>query len=439
MIARPGDPTGHRRWVVACIVDAAERFGRAIGDMPRSAFEALRPNDGRDWPCSRDFQRCGGYGAIRAVAAADVDPPSMADLGERREVHRENLYRRGLERTVGDAEWQARRLREVLAEAVQMTPAVLSDLDKPAPRLRDTSECETVAFISDVHFGSFVDPLEVPGNAYNWTIAARRMALFAEQIASYKPHHRDKSTLRLLLGGDIIENELHGKGPHIDVLAEQLNGTRQIFTDLIDYLRHHYAAIHVEAVSGNHDRHSHQRDRATANKWDSLASVLYTGLAAVFRSCPDVTWNIPRTPYAVWRAPGGSHCAVTHGDTVFNGGSPGKSVNTGSLSTQLRAWNAGRAQRGEPRLDAIAIGHLHTPLVTSLDDGATLVINGCGSGTAGYAQSIGIHGSNPTQVLWESVPGYPVGDVRFVRLSPADTDARLDRIVGTPQRIGEAA
>jgi predicted phosphodiesterase len=326
-------------------------------------------------------------------------------------------------------------LRDALADAVAANPPRISRLDKPRIDPALPSSCETVAFLSDVHFGSIIDAMEVPGGGYDWPIAARRMGLFASQVAAYKPHHRERSTLRLLLAGDLIEGEIHGRGPHLDALAMQIDGCRQILTSMIDYLRHHYARIEVECTGGNHDRWAHREGRAVTQKWDGIATTIYRGLAAIFRDCSDVTFHIPRTPYTTWQAPGGTWCAVTHGDTVFSASNPGRRIDVQKLATQTRAWNS--ARRDGERLEVVAVGHYHTPLFTELDDGIALLINGCGSGASTYGQSLGWHGSNPIQLLWESVPGHPVGDVRFVRLGAAD--ATHERIVRVPEMIGDAA
>ncbi len=427
-----------RAWVFARLRDAlalssvrADRFTCA------KLREVVTLNPDESWPCNDDLAALGGWAAVRALAFAGIDAPTPRDLADRQGMRRDVGYQRSLERQVGDQQHTAERLRDALADAVAANPPRISKLSKPASRPEAVSECETVAFVSDVHFGAIIDAMEVPGGGYNWEIAARRMGAFTSQIASFKPGHRDRSTLRLLLAGDLIEGEIHGRGPHLDALAMQVDGCRQILTSMIDHLRHHYGRIEVACAGGNHDRWAHREGRAVTQKWDGIATTIYRGLAAIFRDCDDVRFSIPRTPYTTWQAPGGTWCAVTHGDTVFNAGNPGRKVDLSKLATQTRAWNSARA--GNERIEMLAIGHYHTPLVTELDDGIALLINGCGSGASTYGQSLGWHGSNPVQLLWEAVPGHPVGDVRFVRLGAADNDAAFERFVSVPEMIGEAA
>jgi predicted phosphodiesterase len=434
---RPSRGSPERReWVLQRVRDAHEDDGCPHYEFSLAKFRSVatsRPDE--PWPCNNDFHALGGWPAIRTLALVAAEPPSTRDLADRQGVRRDLNYQRKLERQVGDQQHTAERLRDALADAVAANPPRISKIDKPRIDPATPSECETVAFVSDVHFGALIDPQEVPGGGYDWTIAARRMGLFVEQAATYKPHHRAHSRLRLLLGGDAIEGEIHGRGPHLDALASQVDGASQIFTAMIDYLRHHYARIDVECATGNHDRWAHREGRAVTQKWDGIGTTIYRGLRAIFRDCSDVAFHIPRTPYTVWKAPGGVHCALTHGDTVFHAGNPGRKVDVAKLATQTRAWNSARGR--DERLEVVAVGHYHTPLVTELDDGIALLINGCGSGASTYGQSLGWHGSNPVQLLWESVPGHPVGDVRFVRLGAAN--ASHERIVRVPEMIGDAA
>lgn len=425
----------HRGWLLSCIREAASRLGVSVHKVGRTRMLGAADGTEVSWPNERDVVAVGGPARLRALLAYEHDEhPGQEELGQRQTSARTLAYVRRLEREAGDNASVVTRLREALADAVRACPPLLSP-PRPAAPVASIDDAETVALLSDTHYGLSIDHAEVPGSAYNWQIAARRTALFVSQIAAWKPHHRHVSRLRLLLGGDIIEGEIHGRSSEIDALATQVDGARQILTSAIDYLRQSYDSIEVVCTPGNHGRWPQREGRAVAQKWDGIATVLYRGVEAVFRGCPDVKFTIPRTPYSEWRAPGGVSCALTHGDTVIHAGSLGRSVNVEKLATQVRRWNAARPSP----LRVLALGHYHTPIVTELDDGTVLVVNGSLCGTAPYAQSLGVHGSHPVQLLWESVRNHPVGDVRFVRVGAADEDAALDSIVPAPRPIGLAA
>lgn len=446
MTERPTKGTAeHRAWVIACVVEAAHRAGKRVVEMSRAHAVAMRLDTDEHWPCSRDYEALGGWARSKAAAALELDAPSgdeqptPAELGERRGVQRDLLHARRLERLVGDREHWTDTLASRLSEAIASTPCVVrGPCTTSLPRSYD-GEREVVVLLSDLHYGQIIDSREVPGSRYGWREAARRTACVAREAAAYKPAHRGATTCRLLLGGDIIEGEIHGPSRDHDALASQLDGARQILTHAIAYLREAFSRVDVVCTPGNHGRWPHSMGRAVSSKWDGAVTVLYRMLEAVFASDRGVTFTIPVTPYATWTAPGGAIGALTHGDTVISAGQPGRTVHTHRIADQLRRWNSARAAQGEQPIRALALGHYHVPLRTALDDGIDIVVNGCLGGTAAYAQgAYGIHGSRPAQVIWESTARHIVGDLRVVEVGCADDDPSLDTIVPPVVPIGGA-
>jgi hypothetical protein len=365
------------------------------------------------------------------------ETPTAAELGERRATQRDLLHARRLERLVGDAEHWTDRVSRALVAAIRDTPPVQYGAPRTA-HVGYTGDREVVVLLSDMHYGLRIDSREVPGSQYGWVEAARRTAYVVREAAAYKPAHRDSSTCRLLLGGDIIEGEIHGPMREHDALAAQLDGARQILTHAIAYLRSAFSRVDVVCVPGNHGRWPHQTGRAVSSKWDGAVTVLYRCLEAIFAHDAGVTWTIPRTPYATWQAPGGATCALTHGDTVVRAGSPGRTVHAHQIAAQLRQWNAARASQSLPPIRALALGHYHVPLRVALEDGADIVVNGSMCGTAAYAQgAYGAHGSRPAQMIWESTARHAVGDLRVVEVAQADDDASLDSVIPRVREIGE--
>lgn len=426
----------HLAALCAAIRVVAQREGVPTRELSADAFEALSDEHGFK---RHAWKSIGGFARVRELAHHDdeTSAPTPTELARTSEVRRGLAHVRSLERKLGDRLDTVDAMRDALRDAVERVPPILThkariDIDDlPLPTDR-----ETVLFLSDLHFGSLVDPREVPGARYGWAEAARRIAFCVREACAYKPQHRRGASLRIILGGDIIEGEIHGMRPSIAPLAEQIDGARQILTAAIDYCAQHFAEINVICTPGNHGRWAHRHGRAVEQKWDSLVTTLYRGIEHIFRGNSAITFDIPRTPYVTWKTPGGAWCAATHGDTVFHAGVPGKSVNVARIAQQLRQWNAARAH--DEQIKVIALGHYHTPLVTQTEAGETLIVNGCGSGAAAYAQSLGIHGSNPRQLLWESTHDHAVGDVRFLDLALADDDASLDAIVPHPIAIGAA-
>jgi predicted phosphodiesterase len=421
----------HREWVLSSVAEAvAEHRGKRR--LSRDGFLALRDMNADYYVNAHDILALGGWAQVCSLAESQELETTEGELAEKRTVSLENLYRRKLERQLGDRGSFDARLMEKIVEAIEYAPCKPRSL-APEDFSDEAIDSETVLFISDTHFGSIIDAAEVPGNRYNWRVAARRMGLLTHEAATFKCHRDGPRKLRILLGGDLIEGEIHGRGPHIDYLAEQIDGCRQLLTSMIDYLRTFYHSIEVLCVPGNHDRHAHRMGRGLEHKYDSAITPTYSALAAIFRDCADVRFTIPKTPYALWKSPGGHTCVLTHGDTVVNLGVPSKNFKIDATSALVSKLGKSRGER----IDLVCVGHYHTPLVAQLEDGCAVVVNGCASGTGPYAQSLGIHGSAPAQMLWESVPGHPLGDARIVRLGAADSDAGWEDIVPVPTRVGD--
>jgi predicted phosphodiesterase len=437
----------HLAWMVEWVRRCAEETGKKPFQLRRDAFHSWLlslEEEHESRPTRNDIdayatgENRGAWPNLVAYAAdegGDYEEPDRAQLGMVRELAKTNQHRRKLERLVGDEERFAVRLHAALAEAVQRTPPVLSNLRKPTLRQDSGAPSEIICHVSDTHWGHVVDSREVPGGRYDYQIAARRMGLLCDQVARFK-RHRD-TALRLVLAGDLIEGSIHSDDRGVDALASQLDGARQIVTSMVDFFRHHFSRIHVETATGNHDRFSHRDHgkRPTQAKWDSHTTVLYRGLEAIFRDAPDVSWNIPLTPYVQWTSCGHRYFA-THGDSVFSAGTPGKTIQLERIHSQL--WKL-ESNEAVGRCDVVLIGHLHFPAIFRIpgrQPSAWLAINGAASGRTAFTQTLNLACSPPVQCFWECTPENAVGDYRQADLWRADDDARFDAIVPTPTPIG---
>lgn len=413
---------------LAHVVSEIERVADELGLEPLKVTEKhLRANSALGW---RDVSAHGGIAKIKRDAFGHEAPPNLAS---KRGVELRTQYVRGLERKVGESEYLADRVRTSLAEALEQNPIRVTGLRKKWDRLDVVPrKRELVALLSDLHYGLIVDPTEVEGNAYNWTVAARRTARLAEQIVTWKPEHRKETELTLVLAGDLIQGAIHAVSEgNVTLLTEQVHGASCILIALIDLLRHHYRRIKVHCVGGNHDRMLHRGEgRATSAKWDSFASIIHMLLQAAFREADDVSFNVPRAPYVTFELPGGALAYATHGDTVTTSGNVGRNVPVERIAQRVYALDASGVF-AKP-IDVVMLGHVHVPLLTQLPNGAHLVVNGALSGIDAFAQSIGVLASHPAQVIFEAVDGHPVGDFRIVRLKEADSIAAYDEVIRPP-------
>jgi len=281
--------------------------------------------------------------------------------------------------------------------------------------------------MSDLHYGCITDSKEVPNNSYNWLIASRRTALFVDQVVRYKEQHRKDSDLVLLLNGDIIHGIIHDL-PAVEPLSQQFVGALFILSQAISYAATKFSKVSVVCTSGNHGRNPIRHSgRAASQKWDSFETMLYKALELnIVKVHSNVKFDIPKTIFCDLQLHG-HRMFVSHGDTGFNLGNPGKSINVKSLTEQINKINA--AEKNFRHYNVFMFGHLHTALHMELDSSTHLMLNGCMGGVDSFANSIGIHDNPVVQTIFECTPENAVGDVRFVTLKRSDNNPNLDLII----------
>lgn len=372
----------------------------------------------------RQLERLGGF---KTLVLDHFGGDQDKDLGVIEGHKQKKRYLQKLESLVGSYEYKYKVVSDIVTTKLsQFKFPAKSKVTKPK---LVAEEREIVALISDTHFGIEIDDRELGGvNKYNWQIAARRMGLFAEQIATFKHDQRSKTpVLRLCLGGDLAQGIIHLSEANTDLISHQVIGTTHILYQLIDYLRNFFEKICIECTTDNHMRMVHKGgSRATSQKFDSYATFIHHALSMGFHGCKDVEFNIPKTPYTVFEVLGNKFY-LTHGDTLINVGMPGRKIHTDHITNAANRLNASLKDKEEYKV--ILVGHVHTPVFITLDNGTELVINGTGSGLDPYAQSIGIFESNPVQVIFESTSDFPVGDQRKVFLKKADNDPKYEKII----------
>ena len=284
--------------------------------------------------------------------------------------------------------------------------------------------------ISDNHFGCNIDRNEVGTiNEYNWTIAGRRIALAFSQVLDYKTQYRNETDLVISINGDNLAGVIHGQEWEVDLLTTQTVGALHILVQAISYVASSFSKIDIYMTPGNHGRMMHKasKDRATANKWDSHENILFHSLALALTPYKNIHSHIPLSPFALYKI-FNHNIFQTHGDTIIKIGNPGKAIKMQDMMHQINAINSSTLLNGQ-QIHVAKFGHVHTQTVQLLSNGCMALINGCSSGTDPFANSIGIFGNSVVQLLHETVPAWPVGDIRFLQLKSADNDASLDKII----------
>lgn len=281
--------------------------------------------------------------------------------------------------------------------------------------------------LSDLHFGADVSKEETGVLDYQATQEARRLAHIVKETIDYKIEHRDETTLVVNILGDIIQGNLHDPRDAAP-LAEQICRAVHLLIQAITQLSMKFKEVKVECQSGNHGRNKARHDqRAVNQKWDSNETVIYYAVAKACSALKNVKFNIPKTPYHFYSV-FGQRILVTHGDTVLKPGYPGKAINIGNLSNQLNTMNSSLTDREE--IKVAVVGHVHTCSTTYLANGGVMVTNGALIPVDEYAVNLGMLESNAGQLLFESVPGFAMGDSRFIRVGKEqDNNKELDLII----------
>jgi hypothetical protein len=283
------------------------------------------------------------------------------------------------------------------------------------------------SILSDLHFGSHLDPAECPLE-YGVVQESRRLGKVAQEVADYKEQYRDETKLIIHLIGDCMQGQLHDLRDG-EPLALQFAAATHYLTQYIMLLCGCYPSVEIYTNPGNHGRNLQRHpERAVHQKFDSIENMMYYAVkkAVLNSGVKNCQFNIPKTPYYI--APlFNNKLFGTHGDTVLKPGYPGKSINIASLAQQIYKWNAAGDIGGPFRV--FAVGHLHIAGMTELPGKVTMITNGALVPSDAYSLSIGSPDLTCGQWIFESVEKHPVGDRRFIEVNGAENDSNYNSII----------
>lgn len=394
----------------------------------------------------RDLSEYGGFTKLKFNAAANAGLSPEKNAVASRGVELQNNYYRNAERIAASKTYYAEKVSAALSEVFR-THKLLPDLSvkkvsaKPpvgkgtkgatSPVIGKYKENIKVLtlLLSDLHFGTDVTKADVCANEYNWTVAARRMALLCERAAERS--HCDQ--LRVVLNGDILQGVIHLDDRNIKLLTEQIWGATAILVRALDYLSKVWdpTKITVVCLPGNHDRTTYKNNtRELSQRWDSHAHSVFLATALAFRGT-GMKFDIPTTGMALLDDLNGGYVLATHGDTEPDPQNVSKKIDTSMMTTKLLRI---KESSGVNKNISVALfGHWHTPTVQLLPNGSTIIVNGCLIGVEPYGQhGVGVFSNEPAQVMFETSEGTPVSNIDIVRCKAADSLTRLDSVILPP-------
>lgn len=365
-------------------------------------------------------RQLGKFGNLNKIKKAYY-PVTEKSLGDIQELGHQAKYINKLEKAVGSRELFEREMKSVLAKLkpVEITPF------KSEPKKKISRAISLV--LSDLHFGSDIKKEETGKLDYGRIEESRRLARVIQETLEYKPQYRAETELNLLILGDVIQHQLHDPRDGAP-LAEQAARAIHLLSQAIGQCVARFPKVKVIFATGNHGRNTaRHHGRATNQKWDSIETIIYFALKNAFRTSPNITFDLPLTPFAEYKV-FGKKVFVTHGDGVLNVGYPGSNINTKSIETQINKINAALPDSEE--YVVFVLGHVHTGAVIHLGNGSVVITNGPLVPSDQYAVSIGLMEAACGQQLFESVPGFPVGDIRYIKVSiDDDKNAELDKLI----------
>jgi len=279
--------------------------------------------------------------------------------------------------------------------------------------------------LSDLHYGANLDKRLV-NFPFGPTEETRRTAAVVAQVADYKRQYRHETELHIHLIGDIIQGKLHDIQNAADLTTQSDRALHNLIYG-IEFLASEFKKVVVDTSVGNHGRDAARHpDRAMQDKYDSNEFRIYRALKYRFQRVPNVEFHTPMRGFYIYEQ-FGMKGVMTHGDTIFNPGYPGKLINVGQLQTQINKFKLARPENNDIRL--VGMGHVHTAMCVDVD-GTTVITNGCMIPNDEYAQSIGIFNTPCRQQLWETVDGHMFGDHRLIKIGTNhDSDASLNKII----------
>ncbi len=409
----------------------AEDFDVGVGNVPRNSAEARKAAAEK----RQEFNAEMAHHATVLKQAANTAPQNGGDIlssmdersggyiGKLLEQEKRFQNRR-LARTISLSQAaEALNLQHMKLVAEQFFSSKIQATGFATKKPNKAAKRSVCLLLSDWHIGAELSSLDEP-MPFRALQEARRIEYLLRETIDYKPQYRSTTKLVLLINGDMMEGQLlHQLGAGAP-LAEQKAAVWMYLRALIAELSAAFQEVEVHFQPGNHGRDKVRHPgRATWRKWDGHEFEVGFALEQMCKGLLNVTWHQPFKAVSIVNLHG-SNLGLTHGDTEVKMGHPDKASEQNAR--QLDRINATRIWGVE--FAAWAFGHFHTGRYHA--GGIPTIWNGALVPPNGHARSEGYIGDPCCQFLWESVEGFPIGDVRVLRLdSSVDNDDKLGQII----------
>lgn len=285
--------------------------------------------------------------------------------------------------------------------------------------------------LSDLHLGAELSTLDNP-IPFGAIQEARRLEFVVRQLLDFKPHYRNHTQANVIINGDIIQglllHDLRDGAP----LVEQKVIAWRLLGQALALIAQNFPKVLVVYEPGNHGRDKARHPgRATSRKYDGHEWEIGYGLREMTRNLKNVTWQLGFRAVEIVDYYD-QKLLVTHGDTEVKVGHPDRHIEkTRNVLHQINT----RQLYGTPIHGAV-FGHFHTGRF--IPGSIPVLFNGALIPPDGYARTEGYIAEECGQWLWESVPGYLFGDLRFLHVDEkTDNDDTLGTLI-KPFRFSES-
>lgn len=416
--------SGHElsQYIADVIKECAEKIGVAPHELTWYEFSRyikLHFGENDAGVARYTITRAGGFNQVRDAYFPIFPSDNIVD---RERLHEHVNLNRRLGKMYASQQFFQESLEQYAARVFSGKVQAL-----PAHKGSKTVSRVVNVVMSDLHIGSDISETETGYQRFGKLEEARRLSALTKQVCSYKEQYRDSTKLVVHLIGDIIQGQLHDPRDGA-VQAEQFARALHLLSQVFAHFSTAFPEVDIYCATGNHGRNmARHPERAIHEKWDSIETQLYVALSFACNALKNVRFHIPKSPYV--KVPVLEHKIFsTHGDTVLKPGNPGSAIKIKDLADQINAINASLNDADEYSI--FAVGHVHVPSITMLNNGVIMLTNGCLVPVDPFSVSIGILESHCGQWIWESVKGHAMGDIRLIRVGKQhDVDESLDAII----------
>lgn len=255
-------------------------------------------------------------------------------------------------------------------------------------------------FLSDLHWGEYVDANQVGGvNSYSLAIARKRLKTTTERaiyLAGIVSPQMRYPGIVVPLGGDMVSGDIHEElmaTNEIEIMPTVLDLRDNLIT-AIDTLAKAFGHVFLPCVTGNHGRNT-KKIRAKGRAFTSFDWLLYQILAKQFEKDKRVQFYIPDGSDAHYRIFGHRYL-LNHGDQ-FTGGD-GIIGAIGPIARGDHKKRSRDSQVGQD-YDTMLVGHWHQHMQLR-----RFIVNGSLKGYDEYAYVNNFPFEPPAQAFWITHP-----------------------------------